>query len=244
MFNIRLARVTAFHAGRADIICMDGDGMRLVGVPVMTDSASTDTMASDWPEPTQFPAEDSAVTTLDREVVAVVGFMNNVPVIMGFLPPYLSQCFFAEPNRLIHRHASDLYWTVDQYANAELAHPSGIFVRIAQDAVHEDLTGLDVNQRWKISKNITPPAQVTVSHPSGTVVNIDSAGKATLIGANDFDIDVGAVVNVDAPGGVAVTAPVVAASQNITAGTGASGTFTTPTGQIVTVQDGIVTNIF
>jgi len=31
---------------------------------------------------------------------------------------------------------------------------------------------------------------------------------------------------------------------NVVAGTGASGTFSTPTGQTVTVQDGIVTNIY
>ena len=33
-------------------------------------------------------------------------------------------------------------------------------------------------------------------------------------------------------------------SENVTVGNGASGTFTTPQGQTVTVQDGIVTNIF
>jgi len=31
---------------------------------------------------------------------------------------------------------------------------------------------------------------------------------------------------------------------NVSVGTGATGSFTTPTGQVVTVQDGIVTNIF
>jgi hypothetical protein len=33
-------------------------------------------------------------------------------------------------------------------------------------------------------------------------------------------------------------------SGNLSVGTGATGSFTTPTGQTVTVQDGIVTNIF
>ncbi len=36
----------------------------------------------------------------------------------------------------------------------------------------------------------------------------------------------------------------LAVTGNIIAGTGASGTFTTPTGQIVTVQDGLITNIY
>ncbi|MFC3816577.1 phage baseplate assembly protein [Lysobacter sp. GCM10012299] len=45
------------------------------------------------------------------------------------------------------------------------------------------------------------------------------------------------------PGGVEVTGS-VAASDNLSSGTGASGSFTTPTGQTVTVQDGIIVNIF
>jgi hypothetical protein len=43
---------------------------------------------------------------------------------------------------------------------------------------------------------------------------------------------------------VAVTAPALSTTGNVVVGTGASGTFTTPTGQTVTVQDGIVTNIY
>ncbi|WP_342627570.1 phage baseplate assembly protein V [Nguyenibacter vanlangensis] len=59
--------------------------------------------------------------------------------------------------------------------------------------------------------------------------------------------DGGIVVN--AGKSVTVNAPAILASQNIdaggnlSAGTGATGSFTTPTGAIVTVQDGIITNI-
>ena len=44
--------------------------------------------------------------------------------------------------------------------------------------------------------------------------------------------------------GVAITAPIVSVSDNLTVGNGATGSFTTPTGQVVTVQDGIITNIY
>jgi hypothetical protein len=44
--------------------------------------------------------------------------------------------------------------------------------------------------------------------------------------------------------GVTITAPVTTVSDVLTVGNGASGTFTTGTGTIVTVQDGIVTNIY
>ena len=46
-------------------------------------------------------------------------------------------------------------------------------------------------------------------------------------------------------GGVSITGPTASlyVEQNLTAGTGASGSFTTPTGQTVTVQGGIITNL-
>lgn len=51
--------------------------------------------------------------------------------------------------------------------------------------------------------------------------------------------------SVDVAGsGVTITSPLVIATQNLQVGNGATGSFTTPTGQTVTVQDGIVTNIF
>lgn len=43
--------------------------------------------------------------------------------------------------------------------------------------------------------------------------------------------------------GITLASPVVSTTGNLSAGTGASGVFTTPTGQTVTVQNGIITNI-
>jgi hypothetical protein len=45
-------------------------------------------------------------------------------------------------------------------------------------------------------------------------------------------------------GSISLTTPSASTSGVLIAGTGASGSFSTPTGQTVTVQDGIVTNIF
>ena len=44
-------------------------------------------------------------------------------------------------------------------------------------------------------------------------------------------------------GGIAITSPGVSTSGNLSAGTGASGSFSTPTGQVVTVVDGIIVDI-
>lgn len=44
--------------------------------------------------------------------------------------------------------------------------------------------------------------------------------------------------------GITIQSPQVTTSENFSAGSGASGSFTTPMGQVVTVQNGIITNIF
>jgi phage gp45-like len=73
--------------------------------------------------------------------------------------------------------------------------------------------------------------------PTGGSRMHDNSGQQILM-QNDNAIT--AVANAS----MTITAPEVFTSGNLHAGTGASGSFTTPTGQIVTVRDGIITNIF
>ena len=51
-------------------------------------------------------------------------------------------------------------------------------------------------------------------------------------------------ITIKALANVTLDAPDVATTGNLHAGTGASGTFSTATGQVVTVRDGIIVNIF
>lgn len=50
-------------------------------------------------------------------------------------------------------------------------------------------------------------------------------------------------ISIVAPVAISVTAPQVMVNGNLVVSTGATGTFTTTSGNIVTVQDGIITNI-
>lgn len=54
----------------------------------------------------------------------------------------------------------------------------------------------------------------------------------------------GSFLKFQANGEIAVHAPLLSADGNLTVGSGASGTFTSAEGLTITVQDGIVTNIF
>jgi hypothetical protein len=54
----------------------------------------------------------------------------------------------------------------------------------------------------------------------------------------------GGGVKIYAPGGVRAETPSLTSTGNLSAGSGATGTFNTASGNVVTVQDGIITNIF
>lgn len=81
----------------------------------------------------------------------------------------------------------------------------------------------------KVPANVSGTAVQLRSDDGSTYIELDGAGSA---------------VNITAPFGVNVNAPSTAFSGNVLVGTGASGTFTSKDGMTITVQDGIITNIF
>jgi hypothetical protein len=72
------------------------------------------------------------------------------------------------------------------------------------------------------------PGEIGLKAAAGQYIYLDDAGQ----------IQFGAVASLQ------LIAPLTRTSGNFAVGTGCSGSFTTPTGQTVTVQDGIITNIF
>ena len=74
--------------------------------------------------------------------------------------------------------------------------------------------------------NTLVAGEAIFKHKSGTLIKFHSNGQLEIVAlATEMTTD-------------------VAVSGSVFVGTGASGTFTTPTGQTVTVQDGIITNIY
>lgn len=103
----------------------------------------------------------------------------------------------------------------------------------------------------------SPPTPFTLQYVSaaGTSVQVDASGSVTVSGAAGatatlefnggiIQLDAGGNINLTATGSVNITAPVTETSGNLSAGNGITASFTTPTGQTVMIQNGIVTNIF
>jgi hypothetical protein len=85
---------------------------------------------------------------------------------------------------------------------------------------------------------VTNNGAVTVTAPAGQSVTLQvTGGGSVVVGADG-------TVQLTSPSSVGINAPVATTSGVLTVGVGATGTFTSASGNTVTVRDGIVTNIY
>lgn len=162
---MKLARVVDTHpeSNSVDIVMVD-DGARYPGVEVCTPFGTTNSGVSDLPDVTKTGNKWSLTESTDCDMRAIVAFIGaGVPVVLGFLFPPVNQVLFADRNRRIERHASDVYTSTDKDGNFELYHPSGTYLRIGTAPAHEDLTGLDYDAKWAITKNTDKAVHVHLS---------------------------------------------------------------------------------
>lgn len=101
------------------------------------------------------------------------------------------------------------------------------------------IDGTDDQRRHDLSDAYAIPCGNDIAGQAG-----DNDSMVMWFGEAYIKITKGGGVRIKAPGGVRADTPAMTSTGNLSAGSGASGTFTTPTGDTVTVQDGIITNIF
>lgn len=195
---LRLARVVRVYpeSHTADVVVIDNNAP-LLRVPILG-SAGGDVGAFDTPQP---ETSGNPHLTGGREMVAVLsplaieGF-----VILGFLSPPRRQGHFSD-GRMVYRHQSDTYFTVDADGNAELYHPSGSYVRLGTPG-HEDLSGKDVDGSWAIKRNTSAAPTLTIGLSAGgtskSTVTISPNGAVSIAGEG--------AVSVTAKGGMTLMA--------------------------------------
>lgn len=224
--SLGIGFVTAVYpAGQSIDVLMSDDGSRFSNVQVMTFTGSSSTGEVDLPDP-GLPSDNSRWNfnaQPERYLRAVIGFCRGAPVCLGFLFPQTGQMTFDQKNRKISRHASDVYTTIDDSGNTELFHPSGAYIRIGTNPAHEDLTGQDVDQLWKISRNTSQAVHIRVAGLNGTTFDIAPNGNVTIAVPQG-------TVSVTCPAGVSITAPVtITGNVEITGDVGISGGLTVAT---------------
>lgn len=214
MASLRWGRVAAIHPEDYSVdLVMTDDGSHLAGVQVLSPSASSNTGYNDLPKPAMPSSGDpwDLRETTSRDVLAGVAFFGPYPVVLGFRYPQVCQMLFADLERRINRHASDVYSTIDADGNMEVYHPSGTYLRVGTSPAHEDLTGKDFDKQWKIDRNTDKAVhlQVTVASGGGEVasLNIDPGGNVTLNHSGNLAVNTGGTATVVSGGSATVQAP-------------------------------------
>lgn len=145
--------VEVHHEDHSVDLVMCDDGSRLVGVPVLSQSGSARTGSVDLPEVPK-KANKWDITQRDgQDMEAMVGFMGRGnPVVVGFMLPQVSQMTFKDGRRF-NRHRSDVYTTITESGDMEVYHPSGAYVRIAENLEHEDLSKQNFDESLELDRN-------------------------------------------------------------------------------------------
>jgi hypothetical protein len=252
MAMLEIARVIAVHWESHTVdVALLSDGRRLFGVRTMSGAATTNTGFNDMASPALGGGSKDKATEVigERESAAVIGFIGGIPVCLGFLFPHVSQLMFEDADRMVYRHASDVYLTIDKAGNTEVYHPSGTFLRIGETPAHEDLTGRDFDKLWKISKNTNKAVHVHLSvknagaevaslniDPGGNIVeknvgnlSADIGGNLTASVGGNASATVGGTTDVTSGGNMTLTAPTITLNGNtvingpLTQGKGGAG---------------------
>ena len=195
---LTLAQVVDIHfdSHSVDLVMQEG-GRRMCGVPVMTGVGGTNFGFNDLAIPTNtgYEAENSK----QRDIYAVVGFINDHPMVLGFMFPQVCQMLFEDKERMVYRHASDAYVTIDKDANLEVFHPSGTYLRIGESSAHEDLTAKDFDKVWKIERNTSRSGDVHIEVESGgshkSSFNMSKSGDVTIHATGNITFEAGGKIS-------------------------------------------------
>lgn len=215
---LKIAKVVAVHpeSHSVDLVVLDDD-RHLAGVKVMSGSASSTAGVAALVKPAAQDEADpfSAQNGSGRDVFAVLAFYNELPVVLGFLYPSVAECLFPDYDRYMNRTASDVYFTVDGKGNAELFHPAGAFVRIAETPGHEDLRGKDVNGKFDPARNADKQVHIHIEQAGGTAIldiapngaiTISSQETISIAAQGDMSLNTQSKLNLTSSGDTAINA--------------------------------------
>jgi len=174
---LEFAKVFAIHPEESKVDCELHNGRKLYGVRVLQSTAGHNSGSINLPS-----MDDK------NEIRAVIGFVSNEPpVVLGFIVPEIAQWLFKD-NKAVNKHHSGVYTTIGEDGNVELFHPSGAFMRMAEDSEHEDLAGKDYDKKWKDDKNADKDILITVGFKTNTVKIVMSAKDKLITVTGDMDI--------------------------------------------------------
>lgn len=218
--TLRLAKVTYVHpeGQKLEVMFLDnGDFGR--DVQVMSPYAGTDFgFTGGIPSPETEGLDANKTTDPNkRSIIAVIASLQGTHICLGFLFPQITHMAFTkknDKNRMIERHTSDFYRTVDDAANMDMVHPGGASIRMGSGEAYTSLEAKDFDKRFKIQKNKTGSTTLALVNKSGGTtrvvlkptgdVEVTATGSILVKADKNIDLTAGIDINITAAGNVKV----------------------------------------
>jgi hypothetical protein len=146
--------VVATHPEDHSVDLVMSDGRRMVGVQVMTSNGSTRSGVFDMPAvPTKKNKWDISKPT-GQDQIAIVDFVDGLPIVVGFLFPQVSQMTLNDPKTRMTRHQSDVITMLDGNGNYQRLHPSGAAMIIGESIIRSIIKEKNTDKNLKVDVNL------------------------------------------------------------------------------------------
>lgn len=194
---MRLAKVIKVHPQNfaVDLVFLDS-GWFMPGVQVLLTTISTCSGMVDLPSPV-VDENDPRDTTLlgDTDILAATMDLGGRPVVIGFLPPQVTQMANEKENYRMFRHISDVTTSIDQAGNVIFRHPSGTTIHIGQSVAsgeqpeEEDREGSGYHGTWTEKKNKSKGGFVLAVNGGDVVVKCDDSGNIKITAGTSIALE-------------------------------------------------------
>ena len=145
--------VVATHPDDHSVDIVLADGRRLVGVQVATPNGSTRTGTFDMPAVPPKGDKWDITQLTGQDQVALVSWVDGIPVCTGFLFPQINQMTFDDPKLRLERHQSDVVSSIDGAGNIQVDHPCGTYFRVGMEPDQVPIAGTDTDGKLAIDRN-------------------------------------------------------------------------------------------
>lgn len=214
---MRKGIVVATHPSDHSVDVLLSDGRRLVGVQVMTPNGSARSGVFDMPA---VPARGGDKWDISepngQDQIAIVDFVDGIPLVVGFLYPQISQMTFDDPTLRVTRHQSDVMTAIDGDGNVQITHPSGTYIRLGEQPDRVDFSAKNRDESLAVDRNTGRRVHVRIGMADGVLeLTMSPSGRIDLR-CNDniyirseanIDVKAGGKIHIESGTQIQLTAP-------------------------------------
>lgn len=192
--------VVATHPEDHSVDVVLSDGRRLTGVQVSTPNGSTRSGTFDMPAVPEKTDKWDISKLTGQDQIALVDFVDGIPVVTGFLFPQISQMTFNDPKTRVDRHQSDVMSSIDGDGNIQITHPSGTYIRIGETPDKVDMAAKNTDASLALDRNTGRKVNIRIGLAGGVLeLTMTPTGSVTLKCAQGVTVEAGQPVLVKAP---------------------------------------------